>query len=66
MAPDKQILTVISKEEKMVEIQRRLQDQEVQKARKLLASAMSHFEAMKIMKNQIEEQVLKINGHKRK
>lgn len=66
MAPDRQILGVISKEDKMAEIQRRLQDQEVQKARKLLAAATSHFEALKITKNILEEQLEKVNGSKRK
>jgi alpha/beta superfamily hydrolase len=62
MAPDNKILGVISKEDKMAEIQRRLQDQETQKARQLLAAATSHFEALKIAKNIIEEQIEKASG----
>lgn len=57
MAPDQKILGVISKEDKAAEIQRRLQDQEAQKARKLLASAMSHLEAMRFTKNMIEKKI---------
>lgn len=66
MAPDKQILTAISKEDKQMEIQRRLQDHEVQKARRLLAMATgSHFEALKITKSIIDEQINKVmkNGN---
>lgn len=61
MAPDIKILGVISKADKALEIQRRLQDHESQKARKLLASAMSHFEAMKFTKDFIEK---KLDGTK--
>jgi hypothetical protein len=66
MAPDKLILGVISKEDQEMEIQRRLQDQEAIKARKLLASAMTHFEALKLQKSMFTEQILKIkpNGSK--
>jgi hypothetical protein len=59
MAPDNKILGVISKEDKMAEIQRRLQDQETQKARALLALATSHFEALNITKSLIEKQLEK-------
>jgi hypothetical protein len=59
MAPDSKILGVISKEDKMAEIQRRLQDQETQKARALLALATSHFEALNITKSLIEKQLEK-------
>lgn len=62
MAPDQKILGVISKEDKMAEVQRRLQDQETQKARALLAAATSHFEALKITKDLITAQINKING----
>jgi alpha/beta superfamily hydrolase len=62
MAPDNKILGVISKEDKMAEIQRRLQEQETQKARQLLAAATSHFEALKITKNLIEEQLEKYSS----
>lgn len=62
MAPDNQILTRISKEDKIAEVQRRLQDQEIQKARKLLAAATSHFEALKITKNLLEEKLEINNG----
>ena len=65
MAPDKLILTVISKEDRNLEIQRRLQDQESQKARRLLAMATgSHFDALNITKDIITKQILKvkING----
>lgn len=64
MAPDKQILTAISKEDRNAEIQRRLQDQETQKARKLLALATgSHFEALNIAKKVISDQISKVNGN---
>lgn len=67
MAPDIQILTVISSEDKQQEIQRRLQDNETQKARKLLAMATgSHLSALRIMNDQIIKQVMevkKVNGH---
>lgn len=42
----------------MLEIQTRLQSDEASKARKLLATAMSHFEAMKLVRGQIEKTVL--------
>lgn len=69
MAPDSKILGVISKEDKNAEIQRRLQDQETKKARELLASATNHFEALKIAKDQITQQIenmIQGNGSKRK
>lgn len=63
MAPDKSILTVISKEQRSEEVQRRLQNQEVQKARRLLALATgSHVEALLISKDIITNQILGING----
>lgn len=68
MAPDIKILGVISKEDRATEIQRRLQDQESQKARRLLASAMTHFEALKLMEKIIETQIdsnKKDNGQNR-
>lgn len=67
MSPDKQILTAISREDLAVEIQRRLQDQESQKARKLLAMATnSHFQALQITKSLIESSINKANGARRK
>ncbi len=42
------------------EISRRLQAEEAQKARALLATAMSHLEAHRIMKNAI---IKKMNGN---
>ncbi len=64
MAPEgTKILGLISKEDKMDEIQRRLQEQEARKARKLLAMAYSHKDALFITKNIIEEQLAKLNGH---
>ena len=66
MAPDKQILGVISKEDRMQETFRRLQTQEAQKARSLLAMASSHFDAFGIMKKIVEDQTdlsKKINGY---
>lgn len=59
-----QIPTQISEEknaEKRREIQRRLQSAEAQKARRLLTLAFSNFEAMKIVRDGIEKEVL--NGH---
>ena len=53
---DLKINGAISKNE---EIQKRLQSQEAQKAMKLLALAMSHHEALKMVKAGIEE---KVNG----
>lgn len=52
------ILTSEKQKEKMLEIQTRLQSDEASKARKLLATAMSHFEAMKLVRGQIEKTVL--------
>lgn len=70
MAPDKQILSAISNEDRAVEIQRRLQDQETLKARKLLALATgSHLQALNITKDIITRQILAItqaNGNSRK
>jgi len=61
MAPDQKILGVISKEDKNAEIQRRLQDQEILKARKLLALATgSHRDALFIAKDIIHEQMNKV------
>lgn len=52
------ILTSDKQKEKMIEIQEKLQSAEALKARKLLATAMSHFEAMKLVRGQIEKTVL--------
>lgn len=41
------------------EIQTRLQSKEADKARKLLAQAMSHFQAQRIVKDHITKQVIK-------
>lgn len=49
--------TLISKNE---EISRRLRTEEAQKARALLATAMSHLEAHRIVKNSI---IKKMNGN---
>lgn len=43
--------------EKMLEIQKRLQSQENQKARKLLETAMSHMQALDIVTNHIIKQI---------
>lgn len=65
MAPDKSILTVISSADRNSEIQRRLQEQEVQAARRLLALATgSHVEAFMISKDIITKQILGLNGSK--
>lgn len=65
MAPDKSILTVISSADRNSEIQRRLQEQEVQSARRLLALATgSHVEAFLISKDIITKQILGLNGSK--
>lgn len=61
------ILTSEQQKEKMREIQKKLQTEEAQKARKLLASAMSHFEAMKLVRGQIEEKMMNgayLAGHR--
>jgi hypothetical protein len=65
MAPEQKILGVISKEDQMAEIQRRLQDKETQKARKLLALATgSHYEALNITKDLILKQIMNVkNGN---
>ena len=49
------------KREKMIEINKRLQDNETKKARKLLAKVMGHSEAFKIIHSRIEAQI-KLNG----
>lgn len=49
----------LTKEEKMAEIQKQLRDKEAQKARNLLAMAMTHYEALGIVKKQIEEKLEK-------
>jgi hypothetical protein len=67
MAPDRLILTAISKEDKNEEIQRRLQDFEIQKARNLLAMVMGHKQALDIAKDIITKQIMdlsKTNGNK--
>lgn len=64
------ILTPISKEqrEEMArEVQRKLQSIEARKARNLLATAMTQFEALKLVRGQLEKQVLNgsyANGHR--
>lgn len=67
MAPElNKILGVISKEDKALEIQRRLQEQETRKARNLLAQASSHAFALQtaksIIEKQLEDVIKKING----
>lgn len=54
----------IISEERMQEINQRLQDKEARKARELLALAgrMSHFEALMFVRADIEK---KLNGHKK-
>jgi hypothetical protein len=62
VAPDKQILTVISKQERELEIQRRLQTNEVRKARQLLALATgTHLSALNIHKDLITQQIMKVS-----
>lgn len=51
-------LTSEQQQEKMREIQIKLQGEEAQKARKLLSSAMTHFEALKHVRTQLEEKAL--------
>lgn len=61
------IPTPISKEEKMRQIQQKLQSEESKKARKLLASAMTHFEALKLVRDKLEKDSLNgsyDNGHR--
>ena len=53
------ITPTFNKNEKRMEIIKRLQSEEAQKARKLLETAMSHLEAHRIMKNSISR---KMNG----
>lgn len=55
------ILTSKEQQEKMIEIQKKLQSQEARKARNLLATAMSQFEALKIVRDKLEKESL--NGH---
>jgi len=45
-----------------MEISKRLQSEESQKALKLLETAMSHLEARRVMKNSITQKLVKING----
>lgn len=52
------ILTSEQQKEKMREIQKKLNETEARKARNLLASAMTHFEALKIVRDQMEEKAL--------
>lgn len=69
MAPDKLILTAISKEDQNMELQRRLQDFETQKARNLLAMVTGHKQALDIHKDLILKQIMQItktNGSSRK
>jgi len=49
----------IQTSEKMAEVHRRLQEEENQKARALLATAMSHLEALRVMQSSISK---KMNG----
>lgn len=61
------ILTSEQQKEKMRIIQQKLQSEESQKARKLLASAMTHFEALKLVRGQLEQKELNgyyLNGHR--
>lgn len=49
------------------DIQRKLQTQEARKARNLLATAMSQFEALKVVREKFEKESLNgsyINGHR--
>lgn len=46
--------------DKKMEIQKRLQSEEAQKARKLLETAMSHLEAHRVMRSSI---IKKLNGN---
>lgn len=59
MAPDIKILTAISKSDLNDEIQRRLQDDEAQKARKLLSMVMGHKDAFFFVKGMIENRIKK-------
>ena len=56
---DTQKLSTISTISKQEEIMKRLRDEEAQKARNLLATAMSHLEAHRIVKQSI---IKKLNG----
>lgn len=61
------ILTSEQQQEKMRIIQKKLQSEESQKARKLLAFAMTHFEAMKLVRGRLEEKELNgayLDGHR--
>lgn len=60
MAPDTQILTAISREDQNMELQRRLQDHEIQKARNLLAMVTGHKQALDIHKNLILRQIIQV------
>lgn len=61
------ILTSKDQQERMHHIQQKLQQEEAQKARKLLSNAMTHFEALKLVRDQIEAKVMNgsyANGHR--
>lgn len=45
-------------QEKIARIQKKLQSEEAQKARKLLSLAMTNFEAMKYVRNDLEKKEL--------
>jgi hypothetical protein len=67
MEADKTKIPILTSEEKMRLIQEKLQNQESQKARKLLASAMTHFEALKLVRDKLEQEALNgqhRNGHR--
>lgn len=59
-----QMIGKISKEEKMAEIQKQLREKEAIKARDLLAKAMTHFEALQLVKSQIEKKLDNDNNDK--
>lgn len=57
--------TCLTSEEKklyMEEVQRRLRSDEAKKARALLSMAMSNYQAFNLVKGNIEQKVLEING----
>ena len=56
------LMTTLTSDKKM-EIQKRLQSEEAQKARKLLETAMSHLEAHRIVKSSIIRKINGINGN---
>ena len=60
MQNEKFLLMNLQTSEKKIEINKRLQSEEAQKARKLLETAMSHLEAHRIVRNSIAR---KINGN---